>query len=171
MNLFKLIRGLERLAELENIALEDFSVRVAAQPGLDQVEVRLIYPTRLREVLELPGQAQTMLFESISGVTEQMLEAARERVLARESTAEFFQSMVARKDWLMFLEDYYRPSFALVDEPFHERQDALDSRRDTLSDEDYLNDSNRVLQERQVAISALALLLTRQIASAASIPG
>ena len=170
VDMFKLIRGLERLSELEKIALDDFSARVASEPGLDQVEVSLIYPTLLREALELPGQAQTMLFQSISGVTQQMLDRARDRVLARENTQEFFDAMIARKDWITFLEEHYPQRFERMNQPFHDRQDALDSSRETLTDEVYLQGTNRLVQERQESIAVLASLLTRQIAQAASAP-
>ncbi|WP_426119389.1 NEL-type E3 ubiquitin ligase domain-containing protein [Pseudomonas sp. DSP3-2-2] len=170
VDMFRLIRGLERLSELEKIALEDFNSRVSDQPGLDQVEVRLIYPTLLRDALELPGQAQTMLFESISGVTQQMLDRARDRVLAREGTEEFFDSMIARKDWITFLEEHYPQRFERMNQPFHDRQDALDAARETLTDEAYLLGTNRLLQERQESVAILASLLTRQIAQSASVP-
>ncbi|WP_341520999.1 NEL-type E3 ubiquitin ligase domain-containing protein [Pseudomonas sp. G.S.17] len=170
VDMFKLIRGLERLSELEKIALDDFNARIATEPGLDQIEVSLIYPTLLRETLELPGQAQTMLFQSISGVTQQMLDRARDRVLARENTQEFFDSMIARKDWIAFLEEHYPQRFERMNQPFHDRQDALDSSRETLTDEAYLRGTNRLVQERHESISVLALLLTRQIAQAASAP-
>jgi hypothetical protein len=170
VDMFKLMRGLERLSELEKIAIEDFNARIVDQPELDQVEVRLIYPTRLREILELPGQAHTMLFETISGVTQQMLDRARDRVLARESTQAFFDSMIARKDWISFLEEHYPARFERMNQPFHDRQDVLDSSRATLTDEAFLSGTNRVLHERQEAVSVLASLLTREIAQAASAP-
>ena len=171
VDMFKLIRGLERLSELEKIALEDINARIANQPELDLAEVRLIYPTRLRESLELPGQARAMLFETTSGVTQQMLDQARNRVLARESTQAFFDAMIARKDWISFLEEHYPARFEQINQPFHDRQDVLDSARGTLTDEAFLRGTNEVLRDRQEACSVLASLLTQEIAQSAAAAG
>jgi hypothetical protein len=168
--MFKLMRGLERLDELERIALEDFNARVVAHPRLDQGEVRLIYPTRLREELGLPGQSQGMLFEGISGVDERMLQNARNRVLARESTTAFYQSLIARKDWMTFLEDHFQAHFEEVRLPFHERQDELDSQRETMTDDDYLNRVSTVFKELKRAVETKAIQLTADIAALASEP-
>ncbi|KFE53348.1 NEL-type E3 ubiquitin ligase domain-containing protein [Pseudomonas syringae] len=170
VDMFKLMRGLERLDELERIALEDFNARVVTQPRLDQVEVRLVYPTRLREELALPGQSQGMLFAGISGVDESMLDSARARVLARESTPEFLQSLIARKDWMTFLEDHFQKDFDKVRLPFHERQDLLDAQHETMTDDDYLNSVNAVFQELKRAVDSKALQLTTDIALLASEP-
>lgn len=164
VDMFKLMRGLERLDELERIALEDFNARVVTQPRLDQVEVRLVYPTRLREELALPGQSQGMLFEGISGVDESMLANAKARVLARESTPEFLQSLITRKDWMTFLEDHFQKDFDKVRLPFHERQDLLDAQHETMTDDDYLNSVNAVFQELKRAVDSKALQLTTDIA-------
>lgn len=170
VDMFKLMRGLERLDELERLALEDFNARVVTQPRLDQVEVRLVYPTRLREELALPGQSQGMLFEGISGVDESMLDSAKARVLARESTPEFLQSLIARKDWMTFLEDHFQQDFDKVRLPFHERQDLLDGQHETMTDDDYLNSVNTVFQELKRAVDRKALQLTADIALLASEP-
>jgi Leucine-rich repeat (LRR) protein len=164
VDMFKLMRGLERLDELERIALEDFNSRVAIQPSLDQVEVRLIYPTRLRDELALPGQSQGMLFEGLSGVNESMLYKAKIRVLARESTPAFFQSLIARKDWMTFLEDHFQEDFAKVKQPFHDQQDVLDGQRETLTDDDYLSGVHAVFQALKRAVEAKAMQLTTDIA-------
>ncbi|HEX8596635.1 MAG TPA: NEL-type E3 ubiquitin ligase domain-containing protein [Pseudomonas sp.] len=168
VQMFNLMRGLERLDELERIALEDFNARVTANPRLDQVEVRLIYPTMLRDELDLPGQAHTMLFDSISGVTQDMLDRARDRVLARESTPEFFASMIAREDWVTFLQLYYPQRFEAVNQPFHDRQDRLDMLQKTMTDSAYVSESNTVALERKQAIDVLAIQLTSGIARLAS---
>lgn len=170
VDMFKLMRGLERLDELERLALEDFNARVVTQPRLDQVEVRLVYPTRLREELALPGQSQGMLFEGISGVDQSMLDNAKARVLARESTPEFLQSLIARKDWMTFLEDHFQQDFDKVRLPFHERQDLLDGQHETMTDDDYLNSVNTVFQELKRAVDRKALQLTADIALLASEP-
>jgi len=170
VDLFRLMRGLERLDELERIALEDINARVVSQPNLDQVEVRLMYPTRLRDELALPGQSQGMLFENLSGVNERMLHNAKVRVLARENTPEFFQSLIARKDWLTFLEDHFLDDFETVRQPFHDRLDLLDGQKETLTDEAYLSSVNAVYQDLKQAVQAKALQLTTDIAVLASEP-
>lgn len=162
--MFKLVRGLERLDELENIALEDFNTRLAANVRLDQAEIRLVYPTRLRNELELPGQAMTMLFESLSGVTQDMLDSARDRVIARESTPAFLQSLISREVWMGFLQEHYAQRFAAVKEPFHERLEALD----TTDESKYLQDVAALSLERKAAVDALALQMTQEMALAAA---
>lgn len=168
--MYKLIRGLERLDELDRIALRDFAARVVSHPNLDQVEVRLIYPTLLREKLELPGQAQAMLFENLSGVDQGMIDSAKAQVLQRERQPGFFRSMIARDDWMTFLKEHYRQPFAKVCLPFHDLQDKLDDQRGSLTDEAYLNRLDTVVTAQKQAVEALSLQLTRDIAQLATTP-
>jgi hypothetical protein len=168
--MFKLMRGLERLDELDRIALRDFNTRLASDPYLDQAEVRLIYPTQLRVELALPGQAQGMLFANISGVDQQMIDRAKVQVLQRERQPAFLKSMIARNDWMTFLETHYQQRFEMVTLPFHELQDKLDDQRGSITDEEYLNGLGAVYTAQKQGVEALALELTKDIAQLASTP-
>lgn len=108
-----------------------------------------------------------MLFENLSGV-DNMLQDAKARVLAREGTPEFLGSLLSRKDWLSFLEDYFRDDFATLRQPFHDRLDVLDAQRENLADEVYLSRVQAIDQTQKQAVRAKALQLTTDIAVLAS---
>lgn len=119
--LLLLAKGKSRLDELGRIARERVSERLRAgeqfyspdtQDGtIDEVEVHLAYMTDLAERLDLPWQARGMQFRALSGVSKDMIEAARQRVLALEEGALLTERILEQPIWETFLENTYREEF------------------------------------------------------------
>ena len=138
--LLKLSKGLFRLDELEKIALEDIDQRRAAinaREGLtpaqresalravEEVEVRMAYRHGLKDRLELPGQPQQARFAHFGNVTQAMLDAAYQRVLSLDNSAQELQAMLARDFWKDYVANKYRAQFEAQNEPHHEQMEAL----------------------------------------------
>jgi hypothetical protein len=162
--MFKLVRGLARLDEIEKIALENIRTRELLGETVDHVEVRMAFRTGLEQRLELPEQVRSMMFLALSGVSRPMLAAAEVRVLAREGGLTFIQSLVQRDFWKQFLEKRFSQRFETLNAPFYERLDALHDRRSELSDGEYLEQVSAIQRERELAVAADAEQLTRDIA-------
>lgn len=119
--LLQLARGKARLDELGRIARERVAERLRAgetfyrrgvEGGtIDEVEVHLAYMTDLAEGLDLPWQARGMQFRHISGVSKDMIEAARQRVLALEEGDLLTERILEQPIWQTFMEATYRHDF------------------------------------------------------------
>ena len=163
-NMFRLVRGLARLDEVEKIALVNIRTRELLGETVDHVEVRMAFRTGLEKRLQLPEQVRGMTFLALAGVTRPMLDNAGLRVLARETAPGFFSHLVAREFWMKFLEERFSQRFETINAPFYERLDALHSRRMELVDGDYIQQVGEIQRERALEVEAYAVRLTEDIA-------
>ncbi|WP_426119924.1 NEL-type E3 ubiquitin ligase domain-containing protein, partial [Pseudomonas sp. DSP3-2-2] len=162
--MYKLVRGLARLDDIEKVALENIRIRELLGETVDHVEVRMAFRTGLESRLELPEQVRSMMFLALAGVSKPMLADAEARVLAREGEPTFFHSLVQRDFWKQFLEQRFSQRFETLNAPFYERLDALHDRRSELSDGEYLEQVAAIQRERQFEVEADAIRLTEDIA-------
>jgi hypothetical protein len=163
--MFKLVRGMARLDEVEKIALENIRVRELMGETVDHVEVRVAYRIGLAQRLKLPEQIQGMVFAALARVSRPMLVDAERRVLALESQPGFTRNLVAREFWTRFLETRFAEDFATINAPFHEQLDALlapDEGR--LTDGEYLQQIATIQKAREAAVQAYAVKMTHDIA-------
>lgn len=159
--LLQLARRLFRLDQVEAYAREDMNRRHAQGRGVDEVEVSLAYRVGLAARLDLPGQPQTMQFEAIGGVTRADLDDALAAVHAAETGDALVQYISQRDFWLQYLRHEHGAVFESVEEPFWARMEALDAQRDGVDDARYLLEVNQVASDRQAALEAQAIQLTR----------
>lgn len=119
--LVRLARGKSRLDEIgaivrrriaERVAKGERIRRVNAQGNvtgtIDEVEVQLAFMTDLAESLDLPWQSHGMLFRPISGVSLEMIEAARLHVLAQEQGDLLVEGILDQPIWDKYLDETYR---------------------------------------------------------------
>ncbi|MFA0936851.1 NEL-type E3 ubiquitin ligase domain-containing protein [Pseudomonas tremae] len=166
LELFKMSQRLDRLDQVEKIALRDIALRRQNGETVDEAEVRLAYRIGLQARLELPGQPRSMLFATIARVSDADLQAAYKEVIERERTPAFFESMIAREFWMSYLEVRYGPYFEPVKMPFLQRLAALDEQAQSgQSDQEYLDQVAQISGEREQAINELAISLSRQISA------
>jgi len=158
--MFRLARSLERLDQVEKIAQEDIVARLMKSEAVDQAEVRLGYRVGLAKLLDLPAQPRSMLFSNLSGVGREKLAAAQQRILARERTPAFWQSLIEREFWMEYLEEHFAARFEPVKAPFVERLLALDSS----NEQQYLDQVSTISQERREAVKGLAISLSEAVA-------
>jgi len=131
LNLLKLARGLWRLDEVEILAQAEIEARLTLpdMPRVDPVEVRLAYRIGLTKRLRLPGQPRHMTFTQLARVTEQNLDAAYAKVLARERTPAYTRALADREFWACYLKESHPSRFKAIDEQHQVALSALDSQR------------------------------------------
>ncbi|NWC85802.1 hypothetical protein HX793_08605 [Pseudomonas reactans] len=144
--LSSLSRGMFRLDEVEKVALNDIDQRrtainnnpnlTAAQKAqrlhlLEEVEIRLAYRYGLKDRLQLPGQPSQVRFTALGDVTQAMLDAAYDKVVALDNSPEEFQALLSREFWQDYVTQKYRPRFEAQGRPY---QEALAALHDSFSD-------------------------------------
>ena len=154
-------RRLFRLDRVEQYARDDMVQRVENGAGVDEVEVSLAYRVGLARDLDLPGQARSLQFETIAGVTRADLDAVAARVREAEASDELAQFISERDFWLDYLRETEPAQFAAIEEPSDEQMSALDERRDGLTDLEYVTEAKALKQSREADLQALVLRLTR----------
>ncbi|WP_341521001.1 NEL-type E3 ubiquitin ligase domain-containing protein [Pseudomonas sp. G.S.17] len=160
---FRLVRGLERLDEVEKHALRLITLRRSAEVSVDEAEIRLAFRVGLARTLDLPNQPEGMLYNRLAGVTQEMLDDVYAQILGKESTPQFLQALIAREFWMTFLEQRYAQDFEPLKAFFQDRMGALDNNRSDLTDEHYLAQIDTIQRERSEALDALACKLSLDI--------
>ncbi|MBV4485727.1 hypothetical protein HU727_009035 [Pseudomonas sp. SWRI153] len=156
--LLNLGRGLFRLDQLNAIA-DEHAVRVATS---DPLEVNLAYRVGLAKLLDLPGQPQSMLFKTESGVTDADLNSASLRITTAELSPQWLKFMQKQTFWRDYLQRTFTRKFSLIDESFAPRMSALDEQADTLPSADYLSQANALKVDREQAQEAVFKSLTEE---------
>ncbi|MFJ7008856.1 NEL-type E3 ubiquitin ligase domain-containing protein [Pseudomonas putida] len=160
----QLARRLFRLDRVEAFARQDFQAR--PQPGdgeaVDEVEVSLAYRTGLSVRLDLIGQPRTMQFRAIAGVTRNDLERVYRAVQEAEASDELAVFISQRDFWLPVLRGQRADDFEALEQRFETRLQALDERKEALGSAAYVQQANQIGKDREAALNALALRLTRE---------
>lgn len=160
--LLSLGRRLFRLDYLAKIARED----AAANRRLDPVEVELAYRTGLADRLELVGQPKHMRYASLSGVTQQSLDEAYNKVVAAETSAELSTYISGRTFWSDFLRQHHGNQFTELTAPFHARMETAFENQASLG-EDYRAEVDAIADELNRAETGLLTRLTEAAMQAA----
>jgi len=126
-NLPKLARllghGTMVLSELEGIS----RVKVESLPLVDEIEVHLAFPIRLREKLKIPIRVEGMLYFACSSITADDLQRAEEIVLPMLIDKDiYFQFLAENGIWQKALETHRPESYNAINEVKSKAEDALD---------------------------------------------
>lgn len=156
--LLKMGRGLFRLEQLDEIALE----HAGKFPALDPLEVGLAYRIGLAETLDLPGQARHMRFGALAGVSDADLQVAKSRVNTAELSPKWLKFMSERTFWQTYLQRTFPRQFAPVDAKFAPKMTALDAKSSTLTSSDFLSQAEIIKAEREKALNAVWTRLTEE---------
>lgn len=161
--MFRFVRGLDRLDQVEKIARDDINEHLSRNEQVDEAEIRLAYRIELAPRLGLPNQSRTMLFPTIARVGPEQIEAAYQRIIARERTDEFIKGVVAVDWWMNYLEAYDSEGFNPIKEPFDTRMQALFETRVEITDQAYCEQSDSIKAQRDAAVQHHAEKLSRHI--------
>ncbi|MFV3288604.1 NEL-type E3 ubiquitin ligase domain-containing protein [Pseudomonas sp. NY11955] len=151
-------RSLSRLDKVNEIAAR----HVAQYSSNDPVEVYLTYRVKLADSLDLPEQPSDLAFETYSGVIREDLNAARIEVLQAETPHALAEALADRSFWQAYLYKHQAERFSRMNEPFQQRLDSVFEQSKTLSDRDYLTQTEQIRAEREVAQQQLLLELSRE---------
>lgn len=177
--LSQLSRGLFRLHEVDKIASADIqrSEAIVNDPAVslaekqphrsrlnEEVEIRLAYRHGLKDRLKLPAQPAHVRFTGLVGVTAPMLDAAYEKVVALNNSAQEFQALLAREFWQDYLAHKYRPQFEAQSLPHQEELVTLTDRFNAgdLTEGVYKQKANDEQARLAVKEAALIETLSRQ---------
>lgn len=150
--LLRLGRQLFRMEQLDVIS-DDYSVR---NNVIDNLQVRLVYRSRLAETLELPGQPSNIAYQHVGGVSDEDIEDAVQQVTTREMSTRLSKFIADQSYWLEYLKRQYATEFQAVEDRFSARLDTL-----SVEDSDYLNDTAALQVERRASLDSLANNLTQ----------
>lgn len=108
----ELLKGLKALELLEKVA----RAKVETLPFVDEIEVYLGYPVKLKDALNLPIDIDFMRFYGCSGITEADLQSAKAFVLSAISNPDLLLAeFVKNDDWVKALKSKYSDQFALIE--------------------------------------------------------
>jgi hypothetical protein len=124
--LFRVIRRLFRLNEVQTIADLEIASREARGVQVDHAEVRMAYRIGLANDLSLPGQPLSMAWDRLAAVDRQSILDARRLVLERETSDEFVNYAVADRRWNERLRVQYQADLSRVTAPIREQMEALE---------------------------------------------
>lgn len=116
-DLIDLARGMFRLDMLEKIARE----KVKTLKFVDEIEVYLAYQVKLRAPLKLDIDTEDMRFYLVSGVTEEDLNHAAEKVKESEEKNFFDYLSTQWTPWKSVLQRLAQSEFNLADKKFSEK--------------------------------------------------
>lgn len=120
-----LSKGVWTLALLEECARE----KVKTLAGVDEIEVYLAYPIRLKKTLDIPIVQGDMLYFRCSGVTEEDLQEAKNFVLEHRNDKEkCLQFLLSQEKWINALR---------INHP--EEMQQIEAEREELSNQDNLD--------------------------------
>lgn len=157
--LFRVIRGLFRLNEVQAIADMEILVREARGVQVDEAEVRMAYRIGLASDLDLPGQPLSMAWSRLASVDRQAILAARRQVLEREAGDEFVNYAVADRRWNDRLRAEHQADLTRATASIRAQMDALEEHPPADRDE-YDRQGRALIASLQAAEKALLEQLT-----------
>jgi hypothetical protein len=157
--LFRLMRGLFRLNEVQNIADMEILVREARGVQVDEAEVRMAYRIGLASDLNLPGQPLSMAWSRLASVDRQAILEARRQVLEREASDEFVNYAVADRRWNERLRAEHQAELTRATASIRAQMDALEEHPPTDHDE-YDRQGRALIASLNAAEKALLEQLT-----------
>ncbi|MBC3421382.1 NEL-type E3 ubiquitin ligase domain-containing protein [Pseudomonas sp. RW3S2] len=160
--LTQLGRELYRLDEVDSIAARHIQqARIANPYGLhDEVEVHLAYRAGLVKPLGLPAQSRYMYHRMFSDVGEAELRRASTAILQAETNARIAASLVQRSFWQDYLRNTQAEAFETLNQPYHERLEALMAEVESSPEQGVLDDIQTLAEERSTAERELVLGFT-----------
>lgn len=106
-------RGVAAIRMLEEIAKEKVPTLVL----VDEIEVYLAYPIKLKEALNLPIDVDKMLFYGVSGLTQNDLDDARKKVQGfLDNEQESLEFLVQQDLWVETLTKHYPKKLEEINE-------------------------------------------------------
>lgn len=103
-----------------------------------------------------------MLFGALAVVSEADLERACNAVLAGEASEDITRYISQRDFWIEVLRAEHPQDFALIQQQFEQAMEALEERMQQLGSGAYDAQARTLMRDRQEALEALALRLTRE---------
>lgn len=157
--MFRVIRQLFRLNEVQAIADAEIARRESLGMALDHAEVRLAYRIGLADDLGLPGQPHRMVWARLAAVDRGALLDARRRVLEAERGPALLQFAVNDQQWNARLRAGHQGGLEMATASVRARMAALEEHPPTDPDE-YHRQGLALMAERDAAEALMLSQLT-----------
>ena len=146
-----------RLHKLSQIAEAHFARQLAAGEAADELEVHLAYRIGLAQELDLSGQPGSMIYTSLSGVTQQDIEVAKFEVESAEQTLEMNRFISTLQFWKENLIKTNKLQYTSLTKPYFDRLGELLLNSPQMSDERYLRNVGQIRQQMDATVDAWSL--------------
>jgi hypothetical protein len=111
-----LIRGVWTLDLLESIARDKIDILKVEGKHVDDIEVYLAYPIKLRDALKIPITLGEMLFFNVSDVTESDLDEAKEKIMKLRSSLDLMSEfLITQELWQKTQEENYPKESEMIE--------------------------------------------------------
>lgn len=157
--LFRLMRGLFRLNEVQAIADLEIANREARGMHVDHAEVRMAYRIGLAGDLNLPGQPLSMTWSRLASVDRRAILEARQQVLERETGVEFVNYAVADRRWSERLRAEHQADLTRVTASIRAQMEALEE-HPPMDHDEYDRQGRALIASLKAAEQALLEQLT-----------
>ncbi len=157
-------KQLFRIDQLGRIATEDFNARLNVPgPVPDELEIHLAYRIGLANELELVNQPQSMLFNTVAGVTQTDLQRAYTEIKLLEQTPALVRFISTRDFWTKHLVTAHMSEMTELTEPYFNQLSQLLRQSPDMTSERYLRRVSEIRDEQDHAIAAWCLAKTQSI--------
>lgn len=107
--------------------------------AVDAIEVRLAYPTELRDRLALSGVTQSMQYRASARVTEQEITAAENTVKEKLNQGEGVDFLVQWRPWRKAMEKAHPEAFHALQQAIQVKRDAISTMPAHMTDQEWLD--------------------------------
>ena len=130
---------------------------------VDEVEVELAYRVGLATLLDLGDGLKSMLYFSVSGVSQEDLERARQQVRESEQGPALIEFLAADGAWWQHLERTRPEAFAPLRREMERRRDELVIMPETMREQEYLERLAAVDRDEAASLQAICTELTQGV--------
>lgn len=162
MELFQTGMGFFKKQVLDEIAIEKIERFRRQGARIDEIEIRLAYPTELRDRLGLPGVTRSMLYRASAKVTDRDINAAETTVNARVRRGEAVPYIAAWEPWRASLERTNRPAYDRLAAQIQRDRDDLLETTESMNSRQAVDAFARQEEKEKILHRTLASQLTQQ---------
>ncbi|MBC7414401.1 MAG: hypothetical protein H7327_05655 [Herminiimonas sp.] len=150
---------------LDDIAMAKIAALRRQNLTVDEVEMRLVYPTELADRLDLPGVVRSMEYRRSAGVSDVEISMAANDVRDRLGRGEGTDFLAAWTPWRDALERTYPSDYAAVRETISAARDRLALPPDHMTSQQWLTALERQKLDEERQLSDLAKRLSTRFVS------
>jgi len=163
VELFHTGLGLFKKQILDEIALAKINSLRQRGTVMDEIEIRLAYPTELRNRLALSGVTQSMRYRASANVTRAEIASAESKVRAKLKQGEAIDFLAQWQPWCKAMERTNPQAFRTLTDAIQVARDAISIMPAHMTDQQWLNALAQQKNEEESLIVDLVKRSTQQL--------
>jgi len=163
VELFHTGLGLFKKQILDEIALAKINSLRQRGTVMDEIEIRLAYPTELRNRLALSGVTQSMRYRASANVTRAEIASAESKVRAKLKQGEAIDFLAQWQPWCTAMERANPQAFATLTDVIQVARDAISIMPADMTDQQWLNALARQKNDEESLLVDLVKQSTQQL--------